>query len=63
MAAVTGGPRGIGREAAPGFARAGASAVLLARGGQALTETGEEVAAAGGHVRGIVCDVSDRRAG
>lgn len=59
---VTGGSRGIGREAALGFARAGASVVLLARGGQALTETVEEIAAEGGDVRGIVCDVSDRRA-
>ncbi|WP_101846764.1 SDR family oxidoreductase [Zhihengliuella sp. ISTPL4] len=59
---VTGGSRGIGREAALGFARAGASVVLLARGEQALTETVAEIAAEGGDVRGIVCDVSDRRA-
>lgn len=59
---ITGGSRGIGREAALSFARAGASVVLLARGEQALTETVEEIAAPGGEVRGIVCDVSDHRA-
>lgn len=59
---VTGGSRGIGREAAFGFARAGACVVLLARGEQALTDTVEEIAAEGGDVRGVVCDVSDRRA-
>ncbi|WP_259614033.1 SDR family oxidoreductase [Microbacterium paraoxydans] len=59
---ITGGSRGIGREAAAAFARAGASVVLLARGEAALAETVEEIAAEGGDVRGVVCDVSDRRA-
>lgn len=59
---VTGGSRGIGRETARRFARAGASVVLLARGEAALTETVEDIVAEGGVARGIVCDVTDREA-
>lgn len=57
---ITGGSRGIGREAGLRFARAGATVILLARGAAALNETVDEIVGAGGAARGIVCDVTDR---
>lgn len=56
---ITGGSRGIGRETAIRFARAGASVVVLARGEAALVDTVEHIVSRGGTARYIVCDVTD----
>ncbi|MBT2485291.1 MULTISPECIES: SDR family oxidoreductase [unclassified Microbacterium] len=56
---ITGGSRGIGREAAMRFARAGSSVVILARGEAALVDTVEAIQRDGGIARYIVCDVTD----
>ena len=57
---VTGGSRGIGRAIALGFARAGASVSICARGAEALGATRAELAAAGGgKAHAGACDLAD----
>ena len=53
---VTGASRGIGREIAAGFARAGAKVVLAARGAEAVREA---AAAIGSPAEAVALDVSD----
>ena len=55
---VAGGSRGIGRSIALGFAQAGASVSICARGEDALRQTEHELAASGGKVHAAVCDLS-----
>jgi 3-oxoacyl-[acyl-carrier protein] reductase len=61
---VAGGSRGIGRAIAVGFARAGASVSICARGADALEEARRELAElaelGGGAAHASVCDLSDR---
>src|ERR1700683_3030276 len=60
VAIVTGGSKGIGRAAALGFIKEGASVVVCARGQEALDET---VAAAGPaareHIAAVAADLTD----
>ena len=59
---VAGGSRGIGRSIALGFAEAGASVSICARGVEALEETRQAIAAHGvvAHAQG--CDLADAKA-
>lgn len=59
---VAGGSRGIGRSIALGFAAAGASVSICARGAGALEATRAELAAFGGVVHAQVCDLADEAA-
>jgi NAD(P)-dependent dehydrogenase (short-subunit alcohol dehydrogenase family) len=59
IAIVTGGGRGIGKEIASGLARAGASVAVVARSGDQLAGTTQEIAHAGGRAIGVTADVSD----
>jgi 3-oxoacyl-[acyl-carrier protein] reductase len=57
---VAGGSRGIGRGIAQGFARAGASVSLCARGKDTLESTRAELASLGkGVMHAAVCDLAD----
>jgi 3-oxoacyl-[acyl-carrier protein] reductase len=57
---VAGGSRGIGRGIAQGFARAGASVSLCARGKDTLEATRAELASLGkGAMHAAVCDLAD----
>jgi 3-oxoacyl-[acyl-carrier protein] reductase len=56
---VTGGSRGIGLAIATGFAKAGASVAICARGQERLDAAAEEIAAHGGKVHAAVCDMGD----
>ena len=58
-ALISGGSRGIGREIALAFARAGANVSICARGEAALRETEAELNAVGNKVHAAVCDVAD----
>lgn len=58
-ALISGGSRGIGREIALVFARAGANVSICARGEAALRETEAELKTIGNKVHAAVCDVSD----
>jgi NAD(P)-dependent dehydrogenase (short-subunit alcohol dehydrogenase family) len=55
---VTGAGRGIGAAAARAFARAGASVVLAARGGDALDALAREIQGAGGKALAVPTDVA-----
>ena len=59
VALVTGASRGIGAAIATHLAECGAHVVLAARTKQAVDENVRAIAAKGGVVRGIECDVSD----
>jgi NAD(P)-dependent dehydrogenase (short-subunit alcohol dehydrogenase family) len=56
---VTGGNRGIGREIALGFARAGFAVAICGRDGAALATVEEELRSAGAAFVAARCDVSD----
>jgi 3-oxoacyl-[acyl-carrier protein] reductase len=59
---VCGGSRGIGRSTALGFARAGASVSICARGAGPLEATRAEIAALGVAAHAAPCDLGDRAA-
>ena len=56
---VAGGSRGIGRSIALGFAQAGASVSVCARGAAALEQTRLEIAAYGAVAHARCCDLAD----
>jgi 3-oxoacyl-[acyl-carrier protein] reductase len=58
-ALITGGSRGIGRAAAEGLARAGATVVLVGRGEVRAQEVAAQFVDAGLDALGIGCDVAD----
>jgi NAD(P)-dependent dehydrogenase (short-subunit alcohol dehydrogenase family) len=60
IALVTGGGRGIGREAALALASAGADVAVAARSGNELADTVAAIRAAGRRGEAIVCDVTER---
>jgi NAD(P)-dependent dehydrogenase (short-subunit alcohol dehydrogenase family) len=60
IALVTGGGRGIGREAALALASAGADVAVAARSASELNDTVAAVRAAGRRGEAIVCDVTER---
>ena len=57
---VAGGSRGIGRSIALGFAGAGASVSICARGQAGLDATAEEIRALGARVHSAPCDLADK---
>ncbi len=59
VAIVTGASRGIGAAAAEALAAAGAAVMLVARNGALATEVAGKIAAAGGNVAAMACDVAD----
>ncbi len=59
-AVVTGASRGLGAEMAKALARAGANAVLAARGRAGLDAVAAEIAAAGGAAHVVACDATRR---
>jgi 3-oxoacyl-[acyl-carrier protein] reductase len=59
VAIVTGGSRGLGRQAALSLAGEGVNVVICARGDDKLKETVEELRAAGTEAEGVVADCSD----
>jgi 3-oxoacyl-[acyl-carrier protein] reductase len=61
-AIVCGGSRGIGRAIALGFARAGASVSICARGAEALEQTRAEIDVFGGIAHAGTCDLGDAAA-
>jgi NAD(P)-dependent dehydrogenase (short-subunit alcohol dehydrogenase family) len=60
IALVTGGGRGIGREAALALASAGADVAVAARSANELADTLTAIRAAGRRGEAILCDVTDR---
>jgi 3-oxoacyl-[acyl-carrier protein] reductase len=56
---ITGGSKGIGRAIALAFADEGANVAICARGAEALTRTGDEIAARGVKTFAASCDVGD----
>lgn len=56
---VTGGGSGLGRDMAIAFAAEGAHVCVVGRRAEALEETSNLAAAAGGNVFGLTCDVRD----
>jgi NAD(P)-dependent dehydrogenase (short-subunit alcohol dehydrogenase family) len=60
IALVTGGGRGIGREAALALASAGADVAVAARSANELADTVTAIRAAGRRGEAIVCDVTER---
>jgi len=60
IALVTGGGRGIGREAALALASAGADVAVAARSADELADTVTAIRAAGRRGEAIVCDVTER---
>jgi 3-oxoacyl-[acyl-carrier protein] reductase len=59
---VAGGSRGIGRSIALGFAGAGASVSICARGQEALDKTVAEIKALGVKAHGAPCDLGNKEA-
>src|SRR5260370_10253350 len=63
VALVTGGGRGIGREAALALASAGADVAVAARSADELADTVTAIRGAGRRREAIVCDVKERAQG
>ncbi|WP_417780729.1 SDR family oxidoreductase [Stutzerimonas xanthomarina] len=61
-AVICGGTAGVGRATAHAFAQAGFRVAVIARGEQGLTDTREELEAAGAKVLAISADVADAEA-
>ncbi|MBL7119283.1 MAG: SDR family NAD(P)-dependent oxidoreductase, partial [Dehalococcoidia bacterium] len=59
VAVITGSSQGIGKALALGFAEAGASVVLAARGITELEATAQEIAAQGGKALAVPTDVTN----
>ncbi|HYI28884.1 MAG TPA: SDR family NAD(P)-dependent oxidoreductase, partial [Bradyrhizobium sp.] len=59
---VAGGSRGIGRSIALGFASAGASVSICARGQAGLDATADEIRTLGVKVHAVTCDLADKDA-
>ena len=59
VALITGGGRGLGREIAMAFARAGADVALTARTAEEIQETGDEVKSLGRRALAVVADVTE----
>lgn len=59
VAIITGGSQGIGNGLAKGFAKAGASVVLVARGAELLEVAVEEIKSKGGRALAVPADVTD----
>src|SRR5688572_4681694 len=59
LVVITGASRGLGEGCARAFAAAGAEVVLVGRSAQPLEVLGEQIVAAGGKARVLVCDVTD----
>jgi 3-oxoacyl-[acyl-carrier protein] reductase len=59
---VCGGSRGIGRATALGFAAAGASVSICARGAEILEKTRTELARHGGKIHAATCDLAQEAA-
>lgn len=59
VAVVTGGSRGLGREMALGFARAGADVVIASRKQEACEDVAAEVEAMGRRALALACHVAD----
>src|SRR5262249_45555800 len=60
---VAGGSRGIGRAIAMGFAAAGASVSICARGAETLEKTRLEIAGLGGRAHAARCGLADSNQG
>ncbi|MGW9628529.1 SDR family NAD(P)-dependent oxidoreductase [Microbacterium sp. NPDC055521] len=60
-AIVTGGSSGIGRAIAGALAGAGASVVIVARGGERIAAAVREISDAGGRAAGVVGDLGSRQ--
>ena len=59
IAIITGGSQGIGNGLAKGFAKAGASVVLVARGAELLEVAAKEIEADGGKALAVPTDVTN----
>ena len=59
VAIITGGSQGIGNGLAKGFAKAGASVVLVARGAELLEVAVKEIKSQGGRALAVPTDVTD----
>lgn len=62
VAIITGGGRGLGRAFALALAEAGVAVAVVARSADQVTETVDQISAAGGRAIGLPADVSDRQA-
>lgn len=60
VAVVTGASQGLGKAIAMALARSGAKVACVARNAAKLSETVDEIAAAGGTAEAFSCDVKDR---
>ncbi len=58
VALVTGGSRGLGKQAAMSLAKEGVHVVICARTESTLNETVEDIRKMGGHISGFVADIS-----
>lgn len=59
LAVITGGGRGLGRTLAEAFAAAGATVAVIGRNADALADTADAIAAAGGQAFAFAADIGD----